>query len=65
MIHKAKGMAFSALKAFKFANILIANRAGCKVSWMPLPNTGVARFMRVVTGCGGQHFVLLHSHTVE
>lgn len=46
MTHKEKEMIFSTMDAFKYANILIPNRAGHKVSLVHFLDRGFTRFYK-------------------
>lgn len=51
MIHKEKEVLFPTMKAFKYANILIPNRAGHKVSLVLFLNRGFTRFYKGLGFC--------------
>lgn len=51
MTHKEKEMIFSAMKAFKYANILMPNRAGRKESLVHFLDRGFIRFYKGFGWC--------------
>ena len=59
MTHKGKEMIFSITKAFKFANILIPNRADHKVSLVHFLDKGFTRFYKGF-GCCTVFNILFH-----